>query len=256
MIHQTAIIDESSVIEDNVEIGPYVVIGPETLVKSGTKIHGQSVIEYAEIGRNCEIFNFSSIGKRPQDLKYQGEKTKVIIGDSTTIRECVTLNRGTAAAGQTIVGKNCLIMACAHIAHDCRIGDNVIIGYSTGIAGHVEIDDSAILSAGIGVHQFCKIGKFAIIGGGAMITMDIIPYVTAQGDRVVIAGLNLIGLKRKKIKLSEIENIKDAYRILFVSKLSLEDAVVKLKESSSEYVQDIVRFIENSQRGIARPKQG
>jgi UDP-N-acetylglucosamine acyltransferase len=256
MIHKTAIIDESSIIEDGVEIGPYVVIGPETLVKSGTKIHGQSVIEYTEIGHNCEIFNFSSIGKRPQDLKYQGEKTKVVVGDGTTIRECVTLNRGTAAAGQTVVGKNCLIMACAHIAHDCIIGDDVIIGYSTGIAGHVEIDDSAILSAGIGVHQFCKIGKSTIIGGGAMVNMDIIPYVTAQGDRVVIAGLNLIGLKRKKVKLSEVENMKDAYRILFMSKLSLEDAVIKLKESSSQYVKDIVKFIDNSQRGIARPKQG
>ncbi|MDR1245128.1 MAG: hypothetical protein LBJ98_04045, partial [Endomicrobium sp.] len=117
MIHQTAVIDKSAVIEDGVEIGPYSVIGPETIIKSRTKIHGQSVIEYSEVGSNCEIFNFSSIGKRPQDLKYQGEKTKVIIGDGTTIRECVTLNRGTAAAGQTVLGKNCLIMACAHIAH-------------------------------------------------------------------------------------------------------------------------------------------
>lgn len=256
MIHQTAVIDKSAVIEDGVEIGPYTVIGPETIIKSGTKIHGQSVIEYSEVGANCEIFNFSSIGKRPQDLKYQGEKTKVIIGDGTTIRESVTLNRGTAAAGQTILGKNCLIMACAHIAHDCIIGDSVIIGYSTGIAGHVEIDDSAILSSGIGVHQFCKIGKSAIIGAGSMVNMDIIPYVTAHGDRVVIAGLNLIGLKRKKVKLSEIEDIKDAYRILFMSKLVLEDALVKLKESASQYVKEMILFIENSQRGIARPKQG
>jgi UDP-N-acetylglucosamine acyltransferase len=256
MIHQTAIIDETSIIENGVEIGPYVVIGPQTVVKSGTKIHGQSVIEYAEIGHNCEIFNFSSIGKRPQDLKYQGEKTKVIVGDGTTVRECVTLNRGTAAVGQTIVGKNCLIMSCAHIAHDCIISDNVVIGYSTGIAGHVEVGDSAILSAGIGVHQFCKIGKSAIIGAGAMVNMDIVPFVTAQGDRVIIAGLNLIGLKRKKVKLSEIEDIKDAYRILFMSKLTLEDAVAKLKESPSEYVKDMVKFIGNSQRGIARPKQG
>jgi UDP-N-acetylglucosamine acyltransferase len=256
MIHQTAVIDKSAVIEDNVEIGPYTVIGPETIIKSGTKIHGQSVIEYAEIGHSCEIFNFSSIGKRPQDLKYQGEKTKVLIGDGTTVRECVTLNRGTAAGGQTVLGKNCLIMACAHIAHDCIIGDNVIIGYSAGLAGHVEIDDSAILSSGIGVHQFCKIGKSVIIGGGAMVNMDIIPYVTAQGDRAVLAGLNLIGLKRKKVKLSEIEYIKDAYRILFMSKLTLEDAVVKLKESTSTspYVKDMILFIENSQRGIARPK--
>ncbi|MDR3112806.1 MAG: hypothetical protein LBU09_00335, partial [Endomicrobium sp.] len=117
MIHPTAIIDKTAIIEEGVEIGPYAVIGPETIIKSGTVIHGQNTIEYAEIGHNCEIFNFSSIGKRPQDLKYQGEKTKVIVGDFTTVREFVTLNRGTAAAGQTIIGKNCLIMACAHVAH-------------------------------------------------------------------------------------------------------------------------------------------
>ncbi|MDR3256289.1 MAG: acyl-ACP--UDP-N-acetylglucosamine O-acyltransferase [Endomicrobium sp.] len=254
MIHQTAVIDKSVIIEENVEIGPYTIIGPETIVKSGTKIHGQSVIEYAEIGINCEIFNFSSIGKRPQDLKYQGEKTNVIIGDGTTVRECVTLNRGTVAAGQTIVGKNCLLMACSHIAHDCIIGDNVIVGYSTGIAGHVEIDDYAILSAGVGVHQFCKIGKSVIVGAGAMINMDVIPYVMAQGDRAVLAGLNLVGLKRKKMKLSEIEDIKSAYRILFMSKLILEEAMAKLEESTSSCVKDITNFIKNSQRGITRPK--
>lgn len=254
MIHQTAVIDKSAIIEENVEIGPYTVIGPETIIKSGTKIHGQSVLEYAEIGHNCEIFNFSSVGKRPQDLKYQGEKTKVIVGDGSTIRECVTLNRGTAAAGQTVVGKNALIMACAHIAHDCIIGENVIIGYSTGIAGHVQIDDYAILSSSIGVHQFCRIGKGVMIGAGSMIAMDIIPYVTAQGDRAVLAGLNVIGMKRKKMKLSEIEDIKNAYRILFMSKLSLEEALVKLENAPSPYVKEMVIFIKTSQRGITRPK--
>ncbi|MCA6071538.1 MAG: acyl-ACP--UDP-N-acetylglucosamine O-acyltransferase [Endomicrobium sp.] len=253
MIHQTAIIDKNAMIEDNVEIGPYTVVGPESVIKSGTKIHGQSVIEYAEIGNNCEIFNFSSIGKRPQDLKYQGEKTKVIVGDGTTVRECVTLNRGTAAAGQTIVGKNCLLMSCAHVAHDCIIGDGAIIGYSTGIAGHVEIGDYAILSASIGVHQFCKIGKSVMVGAGAMINMDVIPYVTVHGDRAVLVGLNLIGLKRKKIKLSEIEDIKSAYKILFMSKLTLEEAMSKLDKSRSPYVEDITTFIKNSQRGITRP---
>jgi UDP-N-acetylglucosamine acyltransferase len=254
MIHQTAIIDKSAVIEENVEIGPYTVIGPETIIKSGSKLHGQSVVEYAEIGHNCEIFNFSSIGKRPQDLKYQGEKTKVILGDGSTVRECVTLNRGTAAAGQTIVGKNALIMACAHIAHDCIIGDNVIIGYSTGIAGHVEINDDAILSSSIGVHQFCRIGKGAMIGAGSMIAMDIIPYVTAQGDRAVLAGLNIVGMRRRKVTLSEIENIKNAYRVLFMSKLTLEDALVKLEDNQSPYVKEMVNFIKTSQRGISRPK--
>ncbi len=253
MIHETAVIDKSAVIGENVEIGPYTVIGPDTIIGSGTKIHGQSVIEYSEIGKNCEIFNFSSIGKRPQDLKYKGEKTKVVVGDGTTIRECVTLNRGTAAAGQTVVGKNCLLMACCHIAHDCIIKDNVIIGYTTGIAGHVEIDDYAILSSGIGVHQFCRIGKGVMIGAGSMVGMDIIPYVTAQGDRATLAGLNIIGLKRKQIKLSEIEDIKNAYRVLFMSKLTLEDALAKLENEPSPYVKEIVVFIKASQRGITRP---
>jgi UDP-N-acetylglucosamine acyltransferase len=255
VIHQTAVIDKSAIIEENVEIGPYVVVGPETIVKSGTKIHGQSVIEYSEIGSNCEIFNFASIGKRPQDLKYRGERTKVIIGDGTTIRECVTLNRGTAAAGQTIVGKNCLIMSCAHIAHDCIVGDNVIIGYSTGLAGHVKIGDYAILSASVGVHQFCKVGSSVMIAGGTKVTMDVIPYVTAHGDRAVLVGLNLIGLKRRKIKNSEIEDIKTAYRTLFMSKLTLEDAMVKLEDSRSPYVKDITTFIKNSQRKITRPNE-
>lgn len=254
MIHKTAVIDESAIIEDNVEIGPYTVIGPDTIIKSGTKIHGQCVIEYSEIGQNCEIFNFSSVGKRPQDLKYKGEKTKVIVGDGTTIREGVTLNRGTAAAGQTVIGKNCLLMACCHIAHDCIIKDNVIIGFTTGIAGHVEIDDFAILSSGIGVHQFCRIGKGVMIGAGAMVGMDIIPYATAQGDRAVLAGLNIIGMRRRQMKLSEIEDIKHAYRVLFMSKLTLEDAIAQLEESPSIYVKEIISFIKTSQRGITRPR--
>jgi len=253
MIHKTAVIDKTAIIEDDVEIGPYAVIGPETVIKSGTLIHGQCVIEYAEIGHKCEIFNFSSIGKRPQDLKYQGEKTKVIIGNGTTIREFVTVNRGTAAAGQTILGNNCLLMACAHVAHDCVVGDNVIIGYASGIAGHVEIGDSAILSGDVGIHQFTRIGKFAMLGGGSKVVMDIIPYATAQGDRAVLAGLNIVGMKRKKMKLSEIEEVKNAYRILFMSKLTLNDALLKLESNKSEQVQEILKFIKSSQRGIARP---
>ena len=253
MIHQTAVIDKTAIIEDNVEIGPYAVIGPETVIKSGTVIHGQNVIEYAEIGHNCEIFNFSSIGKRPQDLKYQGEKTKVIIGDGTTVREGVTVNRGTAAAGQTIVGKNCLLMACSHIAHDCILGDGVIFGYASGIAGHVEIGDGVILSGDVGIHQFVKIGKYAMLSGGAKVVMDIIPYATAQGDRAVLAGLNVVGMKRRKMKLSDIEEVKNAYRILFMSKLALNDALAKLETIQSEHVQEIAAFIKSSQRGIARP---
>ncbi|MDR1400876.1 MAG: acyl-ACP--UDP-N-acetylglucosamine O-acyltransferase [Endomicrobium sp.] len=257
MIHKTVVIDKNAVIEENVEIGPYVVIGQDTIVRSGTKIQGQSFIENAEIGNNCKIFSFSSIGSCPQDLKYRGEKTKVVVGDNTIVRECVTLNRGTiASGGNTIVGKNCILMSCAHVAHDCVVGDGVVIGYSTGLAGHVKVDDHAVLSACIGVHQFCKIGKFTMIGAGSMVSMDIIPCVTVYGDRAVLAGLNVMGLRRRKIEIYEIDNIKKAYKILFMSKLALKDAIVQLENSASPYVKDIVTFIKNSKRGIARPRNG
>ncbi|MDR2860429.1 MAG: acyl-ACP--UDP-N-acetylglucosamine O-acyltransferase [Elusimicrobiota bacterium] len=253
LIHQSAVIDKDAVIEDNVEIGPYTIIGPETTIKSGTKIHGQAVIEYAQIGADCEIFNFASIGKRPQDLKYEGERTNVIIGDGTTVRESVTINRGTAAAGQTVIGKNCLLMSCGHIAHDCIIGDGVIVGYSTGIAGHVEVGDYAIFSGGCGIHQFCKIGKHSMISGGAKVVMDVIPYATAHGDRAVLVGLNVVGMKRSKMKLSEIEEVKNAYKTLFMSKLTLSDALIRLEEAASPYIKEITDFIKASQRGIVRP---
>ncbi|MDR1784251.1 MAG: acyl-ACP--UDP-N-acetylglucosamine O-acyltransferase [Endomicrobium sp.] len=254
MIHKTAIIDKNAIIEENVKIGPYTVIGQDTIIRSGTKIYGQSFIECADIGSNCKIFSFSSIGGYPQDLKYCGEKTKVIVGSNTIIRECVTLNRGTIASGNTIIGKNCMIMSCAHIAHDCVVGNEVIVGYSTGLAGHVKIGDCAVLSASIGIHQFCKIGKFVMLGAGSMVSMDIIPYVTAYGDRAILAGLNVVGLRRRKVEFYEIENIKEAYRILFMSKLTLNNAITQLENSVSPYVRDIVAFIRNSKRGIARPR--
>ncbi|MDR2676845.1 MAG: acyl-ACP--UDP-N-acetylglucosamine O-acyltransferase [Endomicrobium sp.] len=257
VIHNTAIIDSSAVIEENVEIGPYTVIGPQSIIKKGTRVHGHVVIEYADIGNNCEIFNFASIGKCPQDMKYRGEKTKIVIGEGTTIRECVTLNRGTIACGQTVIGKNCLLMSCAHIAHDCFIGNNVIVGYSTGVAGHVKIGSDAILSSSIGIHQFCRIGESVMIGAGSMVSMDIVPYVMVQGDRAALVGLNIVGLKRKKLEFFEIENIKKAYKILFMSRLTLEKAIAELEKSlmSSHYVENIVIFAKASQRGIMRPRR-
>jgi UDP-N-acetylglucosamine acyltransferase len=252
-IHQSAVIDKDAVIEDGVEIGPYTIIGPEVIIKSGTKIHGHAAIEYSEIGKNCEIFNFSSIGKRPQDLKYEGEHTNVIIGDGTTIREAVTVNRGTKVSGKTVVGKNCLLMSCAHVAHDCILGDGVIVGYSTGIAGHVEVGDWTIFSGGCGVHQFCKIGRQAMIAGGAKVTMDVIPYATAHGDRAVLVGLNIIGMKRSKMSLAEIDDIKTAYKTLFTSNLTLADALKQIEAMPSPYVNEIADFIKSSQRGVMRP---
>ena len=256
MIHNTAIIDKSAVIGKDVQIGPYAIIGEDVVIGEGTSIGAHAVIEYAQIGKNCKIFSHASIGTAPQDLKYAGEKTKAIIGDGTSIREYATVNRGTIAHGETVVGKNCLLMTCSHVAHDCVVGDGVIIANCCAIAGHVEVGDGVVMGGLSAVHQFVKIGKNVVIGGGSMISMDIIPYTQVQGDRAKLFGLNLVGLKRKRVPIAEIENIKHAYKILFASKLPLEQAVAKLEEqlSSSLYVQDILNFIKKSQRGLVRPK--
>jgi UDP-N-acetylglucosamine acyltransferase len=254
VIHNTAIIDKSVVIEDNVIIGAYSVIGPDVIIREGAKISSNSIIKYSDIGSNCVISSFSSIGTCPQDLKYNGEKTSVIIGSGTVIRECVTINRGTSKTGLTVIGKKCLIMSCAHIAHDCVIGDNVIIGYSTGIAGHVLIDDYSTLSSHIGVHQFCRIGKSTMIGAGSMVNLDIIPYVMVYGDRAKLIGLNTLGLKRRNIDYFDILNIKKAYKILFTSKLILAKAIIELENLKSQHVIEIINFIKQTKRGIARQK--
>ncbi len=256
MIHSTAVIDKSAVIGKDVQIGPYAVIGEDVVIGDGTIIAAHATIECARIGKNCKIFSHASIGAPPQDLKYAGEKTVAVIGDGTTVREFATVNRGTSASGQTIVGKNCLLMTCSHVAHDCIVGNNCIIANCCAIAGHVELGDNVILGGLTAIHQFVKIGKFVIAGGGSMISMDIIPYTQAQGDRAKLFGLNLVGLKRARIPIAEIENLKHAYKILFASKLPLEQAVAKAEEefSGSLYVQDILTFIKRSQRGICRPK--
>ena len=256
MIHSTAIIDKSAVIGQDVEIGPYAVIGENVTIGDGTFIGAHATIECAKIGQNCKIFSHASIGAAPQDLKYAGEKTIAIIGDGTTVREFATINRGTSASGQTVVGKNCLIMTCAHVAHDCIVGDNCIIANCCAIAGHVEVGDGVVMGGLTAVHQFVKIGKNVVTGGGSMVSMDIIPYMQVQGDRATLFGLNLVGLKRRRVPLAEIENIKHAYKILFLSKLPLKDAVERLEQefSASSYVQEIINFIKRSQRGICRPK--
>ena len=256
MIHTTAIIDKSAIIGQDVQIGPYAVIGENVSIGDGTIVGAHATIEYAKIGQNCKIFSHASIGAAPQDLKYGGEKTIAIIGDGTTIREFATVNRGTSASGQTVVGKNCLIMTCAHVAHDCVLGDNCIIANCCAIAGHVEIGDNVVMGGLTAVHQFVKVGKNVITGGGSMISMDIIPYMQAQGDRATLFGLNLVGLKRNRVSIKEIENIKHAYKILFMSNLILNDALEKVKEElgMSPYIQEILNFISKSQRGICRPK--
>ena len=254
MIHSTAVIHANARIGDNVEIGPYAVIGDHTVIGSGSKIGAHAFVEYADIGENCSLFNHASVGAAPQDLKYKNELTKLILGPRCTVREFVTLNRGTTAHEKTVIGSDCLFMAYTHVAHDCIIGNNVIMANVATLGGHVEIGDNAFLGGMSAVHQFCRIGKLAMIGGGSMVSQDILPFVQTHGDRARLVGLNLVGLKRREYKTETIEEIKSAYRILFLSGLPMEEALDQVEAANpGEEVRQMVAFIHSSKRGIVRP---
>jgi UDP-N-acetylglucosamine acyltransferase len=254
MIHQTAIIDKSAIIGNNVEVGAYTVIGKDVVIGDGTMIGSNAYIEYAEIGKNCKIHHATSIGTPPQDLSYKDEPSRVYIGDGTVAREFATFNRGSAKTGETIIGKNCYFMTSSHVAHDCRVGDGVIMANGSAVAGHVEIGDNTFISAAVGIVQFSKVGKEVMIGSGATVNLDIVPYILCAGYRAIPSGLNLVGMKRRKMPTEEIKAVKDAYKILFRSKALLKDALLELEQIKSIAVQEIVTFIKNSKRGIARPE--
>ncbi|MDR2860430.1 MAG: acyl-ACP--UDP-N-acetylglucosamine O-acyltransferase [Elusimicrobiota bacterium] len=254
MIHNTVIIDKSAIIEDNVEIGPYTAIGKEAVIKSGAVIGSNCFIEFAEIGHNCRISNSVSVGTPPQDLGYKDEPARAYIGDGTVLREFVSINRGSAKTLKTIIGKNCFFMACSHAAHDTRVGDNVILANGVGLGGHAAVGDNVFVGGLAGIHQFCKIGKGAMIAAGTIVSMDIIPFVMCAGYRGDLNGLNLVGMRRRKMTVSDIGAVKEAYKILFMSKLLLKDAMVEIEKIDSPYVKEIIDFIKGSTRSIARPK--
>jgi UDP-N-acetylglucosamine acyltransferase len=254
MIHSTAIVHPSAKIAANVEIGAYTIIGENVTIGTGTKIGSHALVECSEIGENCTIFSHAAIGTAPQDLKYKNEPTKLIIGDNTTIREFTTLNRGTTASCQTAVGSNCLLMAYCHVAHDCIVRDNVIMANAATLGGHVEIQEHAFVGGVVAIHQFTRIGRHAMIGGGSKVAQDIMPYAQAQGDRARLIGLNLVGLKRRGFSSATIEEIKSAYRTLFMSSITMEEALDQLEATNpGPEVREIITFIHASKRGIARP---
>jgi UDP-N-acetylglucosamine acyltransferase len=254
MIHTTAIVHPDARIAKDVAIGPYTVIGESVILKEGTSIGSHTVIECAEIGENCRIFSHAAVGTAPQDLKYRDEPTKLILGPRSTVREYTTLNRGTGANGQTVIGADCLFMAYTHVAHDCVIGNNVIMANCATLGGHVEVGDNAFLGGITAIHQFNKIGKLAMIGGGSMVSQDILPFVQTQGDRARLVGLNLVGLRRKGYKADTIEDIKTAYRILFLSGLPMEEALDQLEAANpGAEIREMIEFIHASKRGICRP---
>ncbi|HKL26601.1 MAG TPA: acyl-ACP--UDP-N-acetylglucosamine O-acyltransferase [Desulfuromonadales bacterium] len=256
MIHPSAIIHPSADIAEDVSIGPFSIIDEDVKIGSGTVVGSHVVIDrWTEIGRDNQIFQFASIGAAPQDIKYQGEKTILRIGDRNRIREFVTLNRGTpGGGGLTRIGNENLFMSYSHVAHDCRVGQQVILANGATLAGHVEVEDYAILGGLSAVHQFCRIGCHTMTSGGAMITQDILPYTVAQGDRAKMMGLNLVGLKRRGFAAETIRGIKQAYRLLLRSGLRMEEALRQIEEEleRTPELQHFVEFVRSSQRGIAR----
>ena len=260
-IHHSAIVDKKAVIDSSVIIGPYCIIGPNVKIQKNTILKSNVIIEgYTEIGKNCSIYPFAVLGNPPQDLKYKGEMSKLIIGNNNVIREHATMNPGTEGGGLvTKIGNNCLIMIGAHIAHDCLLGNNIILANNASLAGHVQVDDFAILGGLSGVHQFVRIGSHAMVGGLSALESDVIPYGSVIGNRAYLSGLNIIGLKRRGFTREVIHDLRKAYRLLFAPEGTIQERIKDVSDEfkNNEPVMDIVKFIEGSaSRAICQPKNG
>jgi UDP-N-acetylglucosamine acyltransferase len=258
MIHTSSVINKDSKVSKNVKIGPFCYVGPEVQLEEGVELISNVHIEgNTKIGKNTKIFPFASIGTQPQDLKYNNEKNSLIIGENNIIREYVTINPGTVAGGsQTLIGNNCLFMISSHIAHDCKIGNNVIIANNVPLGGHVTLEDSVIIGGNSAVQQFTRIGRLAMIGGMTGVLRDVVPFGLSIGNRNYLQGLNLIGLRRKKYENQIIMGLDKAFKQIFSSK-NLHDNLNKINEEhkNNELVQEVVIFLEkDKKRPICSPK--
>ena len=255
-IHATAIIDPRAQLGQGVEVGPYAVIGPHVRIGPRTTIGAHCVLEgYTTLGADCQLFTGAVIGSIPQDLKYAGEKSELIIGDRNRIREYVTINPGTkGGGGKTLLGSDCLLMAYAHVAHDCRIGNHVIIANSAALAGHILVEDRAVIGGLVGIHQFVRVGALSIIGGCSRVVQDIPPYSTCVGYPAKVFGLNKEGLRRAGVAASAKDHLHKAFRILFHSGLSMSHAVEQVAKDVTRCPEltHLLDFIRQSTRGVCR----
>jgi acyl-[acyl-carrier-protein]--UDP-N-acetylglucosamine O-acyltransferase len=257
-IHPTAIIAEGAVLGAGVRIGPYSIVGPKVVLGDNVELVSHAVVEgNTSIGRDTRIFPFASVGHQPQDLKFHGEDSRLEIGERCTIRESVTINPGTEGGGMlTRIGNDCLIMANAHVAHDALVGNNVVMANYVGIAGHVQVGDNVIFGGTCVIHQFTRIGDNAFIGAHSMVDGDVIPYGMAVGNRAVLSGLNLVGLKRSKIEREAIHRLRAAYRQIFAGEGTLLDraGVAAAQFKDDALVQKVVTFIRQAKRPILLPR--
>lgn len=257
MIDSRAVIHEGARLGEGVEIAPFAVIGPNVTLGDGVQVGSHAVVDgWTTVGAGCRIFPHAVVGMIPQDLKYNGERTTLDIGERTMIREFATVNLGTAGGGgATKVGCDCLLMAYSHVAHDCIVGNHVILANAATLAGHIFVEDWVIVGGLTAIHQFVRIGEHAMLGGCSAITMDVPPYVTASGNRAALYGLNLVGLKRRNFSDEAVKGLKKAYKDLFQSSDTLAAALEKLRATEDYAVPEVKRFVDfvaSSERGVTR----
>ncbi|CAH2030523.1 acyl-ACP--UDP-N-acetylglucosamine O-acyltransferase [Trichlorobacter ammonificans] len=256
--HPTAIIHPTAQVAEGVEIGPYAIIEENVIIGKGTSIGPHAVIgKWTELGENNQVFHMASVGAPPQDLKYKGEECWTRIGSNNVIREFATIHRGTVTGhAETVVGSNNLFMAYSHVAHDCRVGNGVVMANAATLAGHVTVQDNVILGGLVAIHQFVTIGAYSMLGGGTLVGLDIPPYMIATSGKrdAKLRGLNLIGLKRRGFSDEAINNLKKAYKTLFMADLKQAEAIAKIRAEivGCAEVDNLLHFIETSQRGICR----
>ncbi len=253
VIHPTAMVDTDAELGQGVTVGPWAIVGPRVRVGDGTDIGPRVLIERDTIvGEDCRLSNGAVLGTDPQDLKFKGEDTVLEVGDRTVIREFATLNRGTSASGRTVVGSDCLLMAYTHVAHDCEIGNHVILANAVNMAGHVVMEDWVTVGGLTPIHQFVRIGAHAFVGGGSRIPQDVPPYCRVAGNPPALYGLNSIGLERRGFSPEVRKALKQAYRILFQSKLNVSQAVARAETEvpAIPEVRHLLQFIRASERGI------
>ena len=257
-VHPTAIVDPTATVPDSATIGPYSVIGPDVEIGERVRIGPHVFIERdTRVGEDCEIWKGAALGTDPQDLKYVGERTWLEIGPRTRIREFATLNRGTAATGLTSVGSDALIMAYAHVAHDCRIDDHVVLANAVNMGGHVHIGEWATVGGLTAIHQFVRIGRHAMVGGGSRLPQDVPPYFLVAGNPCVGFGINRVGLRRRGFREDTIDALKAAYRAIFRNGVPVRDALDRLQAGATvPEVDDVIAFIRASSRGVTAPGRG
>jgi UDP-N-acetylglucosamine acyltransferase len=255
-IHPTAIIDPTAELHETVSVGPYSIIEGGVVIDSGTQIGSHVVIDqYTRIGKDCQIFPFASIGTAPQDKKFKGEKTELVIGDDNVIREYATINRGTPdGGGVTRIGNQNLLLAYIHIAHDCHLGNGITMVNVATLGGHVTLEDYSVIGGLAAVHQFVRIGAHAYVGGKTGVSQDIPPFVLASGERAKLFGLNIVGLKRHNFSNEVILALKKTYQLVIRSHLTIQESMIRIEKEVPVYpeVKQFLEFVRNSQRGIPR----